>query len=374
MVIKILNQELEQLKKELWNIKNKVIPEIESSSSSVTQSDLDELTEELSSISLQLSSLADDVSENASDISSIKSDISSITSSLSSLSSDLSSLNTQVGTNTSSISSMQSSISYHNSCLQSIDTRVGNLSLSIQSLSSTVSSLSSTVSSHTSSISSLTSDVSSLSTDLLSLTSDVSSLQSQTDSLEQEVQTLSSVSSGTIVTVSGNAQSTWSADTKADVSSLPTSLSQLSDDSTHRVVTDTEKATWNGKSNFDGEYSSLIGKPTYTPINASVTNITNGAVIDLSSYLPSLYNVEVLFSFAGAGKDATNSQQSAGLTSSLTSSTVYLAGGKTFTSAKGTYLAGSVFLPISSSSRQVTVVLENNRYSNELYIHGYRRI
>ena len=34
---------------------------------------------------------------------------------------------------------------------------------------------------------------------------------------------------------------------KADTSDVPTALSDLSDDTTHRVVTDTEKATWNGK-------------------------------------------------------------------------------------------------------------------------------
>ena len=33
----------------------------------------------------------------------------------------------------------------------------------------------------------------------------------------------------------------------ADPTSIPTALSQLSDDATHRLVTDTEKATWNGK-------------------------------------------------------------------------------------------------------------------------------
>ena len=37
-------------------------------------------------------------------------------------------------------------------------------------------------------------------------------------------------------------------DAKADTTDIPTSLSELSDDSTHRVVTDTEKTTWNGKS------------------------------------------------------------------------------------------------------------------------------
>lgn len=38
----------------------------------------------------------------------------------------------------------------------------------------------------------------------------------------------------------------WNA--KANVSAIPVSLSQLRDDSTHRVVTDTEKTTWNKKS------------------------------------------------------------------------------------------------------------------------------
>ena len=33
---------------------------------------------------------------------------------------------------------------------------------------------------------------------------------------------------------------------------IPTALSELSEDATHRVVTDAEKATWNAKSNFTG--------------------------------------------------------------------------------------------------------------------------
>lgn len=35
----------------------------------------------------------------------------------------------------------------------------------------------------------------------------------------------------------------------ADPSSVPTALSQLADDANHRLVTDTEKSTWNGKAN-----------------------------------------------------------------------------------------------------------------------------
>lgn len=44
-------------------------------------------------------------------------------------------------------------------------------------------------------------------------------------------------------TVTDTEKSTWNA--KADTGDIPTALSELSDDSTHRVVTDTEKALWN---------------------------------------------------------------------------------------------------------------------------------
>lgn len=43
---------------------------------------------------------------------------------------------------------------------------------------------------------------------------------------------------------------------------IPSSLSDLSDDSTHRVVTDTEKSTWSAKSDFSGSYNDLTNKPT----------------------------------------------------------------------------------------------------------------
>ncbi len=46
--------------------------------------------------------------------------------------------------------------------------------------------------------------------------------------------------------VTDTEKSGW--DAKADVSDIPTSLSGLQDDSTHRLVTDTEKTTWSGKS------------------------------------------------------------------------------------------------------------------------------
>ena len=43
---------------------------------------------------------------------------------------------------------------------------------------------------------------------------------------------------------------------------IPEALADLSSDATHRTVTDTEKATWNAKSNFSGSYNDLTNKPT----------------------------------------------------------------------------------------------------------------
>lgn len=52
---------------------------------------------------------------------------------------------------------------------------------------------------------------------------------------------------------------------------IPDSLSDLTDDASHRTVTDTEKAAWNAKSNFSGSYNDLTDKPT---IPSAVTEST----------------------------------------------------------------------------------------------------
>ena len=46
-----------------------------------------------------------------------------------------------------------------------------------------------------------------------------------------------------------------------DTTVIPNELSDLSDDTNHRTVTDEEKAAWNAKSDFSGSYSDLSGKP-----------------------------------------------------------------------------------------------------------------
>lgn len=53
---------------------------------------------------------------------------------------------------------------------------------------------------------------------------------------------------------------------------IPTRLSQLSGDATHRVVTDAEKEKWNGKSDFDGNYNNLTNKPSIPTVSSSVSS------------------------------------------------------------------------------------------------------
>lgn len=89
-------------------------------------------------------------------------------------------------------------------------------------------------------------------------------------------------------TVNGKALSgniTLSAsDVKAlpDTTTIPTTLAGLTEDATHRVVTDAEKTAWNAKSNFSGSYNDLTNKPTIPSVagfateeyvNSAVTNI-----------------------------------------------------------------------------------------------------
>lgn len=76
---------------------------------------------------------------------------------------------------------------------------------------------------------------------------------------------------------------------KSDIPTVPTALSQLNQDATHRVVTDTEKASWNAKSNFSGKYADLEGKPTIPTVPTKVSAFENDKGYltqhqDLSSY------------------------------------------------------------------------------------------
>lgn len=56
-----------------------------------------------------------------------------------------------------------------------------------------------------------------------------------------------------------------------DTTTIPTSLAGLTEDSTHRVVTDVEKSAWNAKSNFSGNYNDLTNKPTIPSVAGLAT-------------------------------------------------------------------------------------------------------
>ena len=61
---------------------------------------------------------------------------------------------------------------------------------------------------------------------------------------------------------------------------VPTALSEMTQSASYRTVTDTEKSTWNAKSNFSGSYTDLTNKPT---IPTNTNQLTNGAGFVTSS-------------------------------------------------------------------------------------------
>lgn len=63
----------------------------------------------------------------------------------------------------------------------------------------------------------------------------------------------------------------------ADVNfDIPDSLAELTDDAAHRTVSDTEKSTWNNKSDFSGSYNDLKDKPSIP----SVTGLASTDYVD----------------------------------------------------------------------------------------------
>lgn len=57
-----------------------------------------------------------------------------------------------------------------------------------------------------------------------------------------------------------------------DTTEIPKNLSDLQDDAEHRTVTDTEKQSWNNKSDFSGNYEDLQGKPTIPTVPTNLPN------------------------------------------------------------------------------------------------------
>ena len=61
---------------------------------------------------------------------------------------------------------------------------------------------------------------------------------------------------------------------------IPDELADLTADSTHRVVTDAQISTWNGKSDFSGSYTDLTDKPKINSVELSGNKTTSDLGID----------------------------------------------------------------------------------------------
>lgn len=59
---------------------------------------------------------------------------------------------------------------------------------------------------------------------------------------------------------------------EANPINVPKNLSDLKEDAEHRTVTDTEKQSWDNKSDFSGNYEDLQGKPTIPTVPTKLPN------------------------------------------------------------------------------------------------------
>lgn len=100
--------------------------------------------------------------------------------------------------------------------------------------------------------------------------------------------------------------------TKADVSSVPTALSDLTDDSTHRVVTDTEKTAWSGKQDaltFDNAPTANSDNPVKsggikTALDSKVSYTDNGVLGVKNRFkLTDFYGGKYLATITNDGKE-----------------------------------------------------------------------
>lgn len=123
--------------------------------------------------------------------------------------------------------------------------------------------------------------------------------------------------------------------------SIPTKLSDLTADATHRTVTDTEKSTWNSKSNFSGSYNDLTNKPTIpaAQVNSDWNATTGVAKINNK---PTLATVAT----SGSYNDLSNKPTIPTKTSELTNNSNFVADSSyvhtdnNYTTAEKTKLSG----------------------------------
>ena len=109
--------------------------------------------------------------------------------------------------------------------------------------------------------------------------------------MASEIRTLKDKDIQVLPRTRADAVSTTDGSTVQDkINNIPTDLADLADDSTHRLVTDTEKNIWNNKSNFSGSYTDLTNKPNIPTVSTSVSS-TSTTTAASSSAVKSAYDL-----------------------------------------------------------------------------------
>ena len=150
--------------------------------------------------------------------------------------------------------------------------------------------------------------------------------------------------------------------TRKCINNIPTALSALSDDASHRLVTDTQISAWNAKSNFSGSYSDLSNKPTLgtasqkdvpTSGNASTTQVVMGNDTRLSD----ARSASDVYSWAKASSKPTYTASEVGAIASTLKGT---ANGVAELDANG-------LVPSSQLPSYVDDVIEGYYYNSKFY-------
>lgn len=138
---------------------------------------------------------------------------------------------------------------------------------------------------------------------------------------------------------------------------IPDELADLADDATHRTVTDTEKSTWDNKSNFSGSYNDLTNKPT---IPAAQVNSDWNA----NSGVAQILNKPTLFS--GDYNDLSNKPTIPSKTSDLTNDSGFLTQHQSIKTLNGETLVGTGDV---STHQSETVTVSGDTISKQLNSH-----
>lgn len=143
---------------------------------------------------------------------------------------------------------------------------------------------------------------------------------------------------------------------------IPDALADLTADSTHRTVTDTEKTAWNNKSNFSGSYNDLTNKPTIpSKLSALTDDSSHRTVTDTEKASWSAKS-----NFSGSYNDLTNKPT---IPSAVTESTV---SGWGFTKNTGTYSKPSTGIPKSDLADAVKTSLGKADTALQSYTEQYK--